>query len=143
MDKAFKCSACGKVFLADEMRTTIHPGGCYEADYGVFSEFDSHNYYSAYELNTCPECWRTEEDTTFTSGYICNLCEGFDPYMDEDSICCEACGERIWDKAMHLLAEFRPDELDYILENAKDIIKDTQHDWNRLVEENKIEREEN
>lgn len=134
MDKGFRCSECHHAFLADDMKTVTHPGGCYESDYGVYDQFLSHNYYSAYELNCCPECGVTEEEATFTSGYFCNLCEGFDPYMDEDDICCEECGSKIWDRAMKVLAqEFRPDELDYIKDFAKDIIEDTKKDWFKLT----------
>lgn len=54
----YLCKKCNAVF---EQPSINHiPGGCHESDYGVYDEFESHNYYSASDNEVCPECLNSD-----------------------------------------------------------------------------------
>lgn len=72
----YKCSECDAVF---EDLIEIHKsGGCYEADYGVYSDFDSHTYYPAVDYLGCPHCHASEDDC-----YELEECERCGEFTDE------------------------------------------------------------
>lgn len=56
----YKCGECGAEF--EDFKEWHKDGGCYEADYGVYFEFDSHNYYPAVDWEGCPECGAGRDD---------------------------------------------------------------------------------
>lgn len=55
----YKCSECGAVF--EDLAECHQEGGCYEADFGVYSDFPDHHYYPAVDYIGCPECGADED----------------------------------------------------------------------------------
>lgn len=83
MNNIYKCDTCGEYFTQNEIYI-IHEKGCYEADYGVASDFDHLTYYDN-TIGACPFC----RGISFKKGSICKICEKFIPYdlSDVDNIC--------------------------------------------------------
>lgn len=78
----YKCSECDTIF--EELIEIHEPGGCYEADYGVYSDFESHNYYPPVEYMGCPHCKAHADDC-----YELVECERCGELVDElwDGMC--------------------------------------------------------
>ncbi len=85
----YKCSECDAQF---EDLVEIHkPGGCYEADYGVYSDFDSHTYYAAVDYMGCPHCGAHEDDC-----YELEECERCGCFADDvDRGLCDCCYDEL------------------------------------------------
>ena len=69
----YRCGDCGSIFDEPDIR---EERGCYEDDCGVFSMFESHNYYFR-EIEVCPDCG---------SEFIFSYCEEedeLDEYYEE------------------------------------------------------------
>lgn len=85
MENMVKCKCCGEIFPYDDLQLS-EEHGCYESDYGVYFEFDSHTYYDV--TNTiCPYCGSDE----YEAGYVCNECNQFVKYVEDEiyGICTE------------------------------------------------------
>ena len=67
----YRCSKCGNIF--ENFNEIIIPGGCYEADYGVYSLFPDHHYYPSYTYLGCPECEVSYEECKELKP--CDICD--------------------------------------------------------------------
>ena len=87
------CNECGEVFPHHELQE-IEEHGCYESDYGVYSQFDSHNYYD-YCYKCCPYC----NSTDFEEGYVCQECGKFVKFFEDDKYgICYDCSSKYTDE---------------------------------------------
>ena len=66
----YYCRECNSIF--DDMIDIHEDGGCYEADYGVYDLFESHNYYPAVDYRGCPICKASE--SCIDEAIECNCC---------------------------------------------------------------------
>lgn len=81
----YYCRECRSIF--DELIEYHEDGGCYEADYGVYDLFDSHNYYPAIDYLGCPKCGASEDCTE--EAYECDCCGeiyGYDELDREEDL---------------------------------------------------------
>lgn len=93
-----RCLSCGEVFPCDDL-IEKEISGCYESDYGVYDQFNSHTYYSGTEL-CCPYCGDSEN---LINGYMCNDCENFVEYFCDDHYgICRECVEKYTDEEYEL-----------------------------------------
>lgn len=85
----FECGECGAQF--EEMAEIHKPGGCYEADYGVYGDFDSHTYYPAVDYMGCPNCGAGEDDIIELE--LCDRCDAWAGEVYETAFgdLCENC----------------------------------------------------
>lgn len=93
----YRCKECDYIF--EELMELHTESGCYEADYGVYSDFPDHHYYSSITYQGCPNCRAFEDNIEKVD--ICDGCERYYPldglsnYIEGNfgNIC-----EQCWDK---------------------------------------------